>query len=207
MSQAMSALHLEIPLVSLCLGWFPFTLLGKWSNLEQIFWDGWFNHHMKQVQPPIQKIWNESYCWCFQKFDCTRYDIVILKWRPDFSKSERFWNLQSWWCFFFWPFENISWLSTYLSYPFLRLELPTATLRVPVMLVLCAMSSNQATLSFSLHPTKIQAFHRWIWRFNLTLWRSSLGDGILECCRLICFWKSWEDRMTSEIRWSLNFTI
>ena len=29
----------------------------------------------------------------------------------------------------------------------LRLELPTATLRVPVMLVLCAMASNQAAVS------------------------------------------------------------
>lgn len=115
----MSALHLEIPLVSLCLGWFPFTLLGKWSNLEQIFWDGWFNHQLEQVQPPIQKIWNESYCWCFQKFDCTRYDIVILKWRPDFSKSERFWNLQSWWCFFFlaiWKHQLVIYLS-FLSIP------------------------------------------------------------------------------------------
>lgn len=140
------------------------------------FLDGWFNHQLEQVESPLPK----SYCWFFQKFDCTRYDIVDIK-RNDcfFKKRMRFWNLQSWWYFFpaIWKHQ----LVIYLSYPFLRLELPTATLRVPVMLVLCAMSSNQATLihsQFFPPPKRSKPFiggsGGWIWHFEAGVWEMEL---------------------------------
>ena len=74
--QAMSALHLEIPLVSLRLGWWLHSRENDpiWSI---VFWMG---------GSTTNHLYPESYCWWFQKFDGT-IDMIDIKMKARFFKK------------------------------------------------------------------------------------------------------------------------